>query len=127
MGTTTPSSPSNGIGTRAAQAAHERAAPATDSPAIPNYATTSYVFDDPDHAARLFGLKDFGDIDTRIINPTTDVFERRIADLEGDVAAMATSNGQPPAPDPTRSSAGIEDADGLIADLDRALRTAVGR
>ena len=50
---------------------------------MPIYQTTSYVFDDADHAARLFGLKEFGNIYTRIMNPTTDVFEKRIAALEG--------------------------------------------
>src|SRR5476651_2049287 len=62
--------------------------------AVPIYATTSYVFDSPEHAASLFGLKQFGNIYTRIMNPTTDAFEKRIADLEGGVAAVATSSGQ---------------------------------
>jgi O-acetylhomoserine (thiol)-lyase len=66
----------------------------TKSRAVPIYQTTSYVFDDSDHAARLFGLEEFGNIYTRIMNPTTDVFEKRIAALEGGAAAVATSSGQ---------------------------------
>jgi O-acetylhomoserine (thiol)-lyase len=68
--------------------------PATNSRAVPIYQTTSYVFNDSDHAARLFGLKEFGNIYTRIMNPTTDVFEKRVAALEGGVAALATASGQ---------------------------------
>ncbi len=68
--------------------------PATGSRAVPIYQTTSYVFKDTDHAANLFGLKEFGNIYTRIMNPTTDVFEKRVAALEGGVAAVATSSGQ---------------------------------
>ncbi|MCZ8250498.1 MAG: PLP-dependent transferase [Microcystis sp. LE19-195.1E] len=56
--------------------------------------TTSYVFNDADHGARLFALEEFGNIYTRIMNPTTDVFEKRIAALEGGAAALATSSGQ---------------------------------
>ncbi len=66
----------------------------TNSRAVPIYQTTSYVFDDTEHAANLFALKDFGNIYSRIMNPTTDVFEKRIAALEGGVAAVATSSGQ---------------------------------
>lgn len=68
--------------------------PTTGSRAVPIYQTSSYVFNDTDHAANLFGLKEFGNIYTRIMNPTTDVFEKRIAALEGGVAALATSSGQ---------------------------------
>src|SRR6187551_3856611 len=68
--------------------------PTTNARAVPIYATTSYVFDDAAHAARLFGLQEFGNIYTRIMNPTTDVFEQRVAALEGGVAALATSSGQ---------------------------------
>jgi O-acetylhomoserine (thiol)-lyase len=68
--------------------------PATHARAVPIYQTTSYVFDDADHAARLFALQEFGNIYTRIMNPTTDVFEKRIAALEGGVAALALSSGQ---------------------------------
>jgi O-acetylhomoserine (thiol)-lyase len=68
--------------------------PTTNSRAVPIYQTTSYVFSDADHAARLFGLQEFGNIYTRIMNPTTDVFEKRIAALEGGVAALATASGQ---------------------------------
>ncbi len=66
----------------------------TNSRAVPIYQTTSYTFNDSEHAANLFGLKEFGNIYTRIGNPTTDVFEKRIAALEGGVAALATSSGQ---------------------------------
>jgi O-acetylhomoserine (thiol)-lyase len=68
--------------------------PTTKSRAVPIYQTTSYAFNNSDHAANLFGLKEFGNIYTRIMNPTTDVFEQRIAALEGGVAALATSSGQ---------------------------------
>src|SRR5271170_5341919 len=68
--------------------------PATGSRAVPIYQTTSYVFQDADHAGRLFGLKEFGNIYTRIMNPTTDVFEKRVAALEGGVAGLATASGQ---------------------------------
>ncbi len=66
----------------------------TGSRAVPIHQTTSYVFNDSAHAARLFALKEFGNIYTRIMNPTTDVFEKRVAALEGGVAALATSSGQ---------------------------------
>src|SRR5476651_1615191 len=68
--------------------------PTTGARAVPIYQTTSYQFRDADHAAALFGLKEFGNIYTRIMNPTTDVFEKRIAALEGGVAALATGSGQ---------------------------------
>ncbi len=69
-------------------------APGTNARAVPIYQTTSYTFDSADHGAKLFALKEFGNIYTRIMNPTTDVFEQRIAALEGGVAAVATSSGQ---------------------------------
>jgi O-acetylhomoserine (thiol)-lyase len=68
--------------------------PATGSRAVPIYQTTSYLFQDADHAGRLFALKEFGNIYTRIMNPTTDVFEKRVAALEGGVAGLATASGQ---------------------------------
>jgi len=68
--------------------------PTTKARAVPLYATTSYVFDDAAHAARLFGLQEFGNIYTRIMNPTTGVFEERVASLEGGVGALALSSGQ---------------------------------
>ncbi|MCU0635745.1 MAG: O-acetylhomoserine aminocarboxypropyltransferase/cysteine synthase [Gemmatimonadaceae bacterium] len=80
--------------TLALHAGQERPDPATGARAVPIYATTSYVFDSPAHAADLFGLRQFGNIYTRIMNPTTDVFERRVAALEGGVAAVATASGQ---------------------------------
>jgi O-acetylhomoserine (thiol)-lyase len=68
--------------------------PTTKSRAVPIYQTTSYTFDDTSHAARLFALEEFGNIYTRIMNPTTDVFEQRIAALEGGVGALAVASGQ---------------------------------
>ena len=68
--------------------------PTTGSRAVPIYQTTSYLFNDADHAGRLFALKEFGNIYTRIMNPTTDVLEKRVAALEGGVAALATASGQ---------------------------------
>ena len=68
--------------------------PVTGSRAVPIYQTTSYTFNNSDHGANLFALKEFGNIYTRIMNPTTDVFEKRIAALEGGVAALAVSSGQ---------------------------------
>jgi O-acetylhomoserine (thiol)-lyase len=67
--------------------------PATGARATPIYQTTSYVFDDADHAASLFGLKAFGNIYTRIMNPTQAVLEERVAALEGGTAALATASG----------------------------------
>ena len=67
---------------------------ATNSVAVPIYRTTSYQFDNTEHAANLFGLKEFGNIYTRIMNPTNDVLEKRLADLEGGLAALAVSSGQ---------------------------------
>lgn len=66
----------------------------TKARALPIYQTTSFVFDNSEHAANLFGLKEFGNIYTRIMNPTTDAFEQRIAALEGGVAAVAVASGQ---------------------------------
>ncbi|WPU91310.1 O-acetylhomoserine aminocarboxypropyltransferase/cysteine synthase [Mucilaginibacter sabulilitoris] len=66
----------------------------TGARAVPLYQTTSYVFNNAEHGANLFALKEFGNIYTRIMNPTTDVFEKRIAALEGGVAALATASGQ---------------------------------
>src|SRR5688572_22117670 len=68
--------------------------PATNARAVPIYQTTSYLFNDSEHAARLFALQEFGNIYTRIMNPTTDVFEQRIAALEGGVAGLALASGQ---------------------------------
>ncbi|MFD2033528.1 O-acetylhomoserine aminocarboxypropyltransferase/cysteine synthase family protein [Belliella marina] len=68
--------------------------PTTNSRAVPIYQTTSYVFNSAEHGANLFALKEFGNIYTRIMNPTTDVFEQRVAALEGGVAAVATGSGQ---------------------------------
>jgi len=68
--------------------------PTTGSRAVPIYQTTSYVFNSSEHGANLFALKEFGNIYTRLMNPTTDVFEKRVAALEGGVAALGVSSGQ---------------------------------
>lgn len=68
--------------------------PTTHARAVPIYQTASYTFDNTEHAARLFALKESGNIYTRIMNPTTDVFEKRVAALEGGVAGLATASGQ---------------------------------
>jgi O-acetylhomoserine (thiol)-lyase len=72
----------------------ENADPATGARAVPIYQTTSYVFRDTEHAANLFALKELGNIYTRLMNPTTDVFERRVAALEGGSAALGVASGQ---------------------------------
>src|SRR3989339_1421557 len=66
---------------------------ATNARAVPIYQTTSYTFNDAEHAANLFDLAEFGNIYTRIMNPTTDVFEKRVAALEGGVVSLAVSSG----------------------------------
>ena len=71
-----------------------RADPTTTAVAVPIYQTTSYQFKNAEHAANLFGLKEFGNIYTRIMNPTVDVLEKRVAALEGGVAACAVGSGQ---------------------------------
>src|SRR3989338_6195263 len=68
--------------------------PATGAKAVPIYQTTSYQFKSPEHAANLFGLKESGNIYTRITNPTTDILEKRIALLDGGVGALAVASGQ---------------------------------
>src|SRR5512138_136697 len=68
--------------------------PTTGSRAVPLYQTTSYQFRDTDHAANLFALKELGNIYTRIMNPTTDIFERRMAAVEGGTGALALASGQ---------------------------------
>jgi O-acetylhomoserine (thiol)-lyase len=83
-----------GLETRAVHAGQEEADPATGARAVPIYQSTSYVFQDTRHAADLFALKEFGNIYTRIMNPTTDVFEKRMAALEGGSAALGVSSGQ---------------------------------
>ncbi|MHB1355043.1 MAG: O-acetylhomoserine aminocarboxypropyltransferase/cysteine synthase family protein [Anaerolineae bacterium] len=82
----------DGFSTRALHAGYTPD-PQTGSRAVPIYQTTSYVFKDTDHAARLFGLQEFGNIYTRIMNPTTDVLEKRVASLEGGVAGLAFASG----------------------------------
>jgi O-acetylhomoserine (thiol)-lyase len=82
-----------GFSTRALHAGHVPDA-ASNARAVPIYQTTSYVFNDSDHAAALFGLQTFGNIYTRIMNPTTAVFEERMASLEGGVGALAVASGQ---------------------------------
>src|SRR3954468_17082222 len=68
--------------------------PSTGARAVPIYQTTSYVFKSTEHAANLFALKEFGNIYTRLMNPTTDVFEQRIAAIEGGTGALAVASGQ---------------------------------
>src|SRR5512146_282978 len=68
--------------------------PTTGARAVPIYQTTSYVFKSTDHAANLFALKEFGNIYTRLMNPTTDVLEKRVAALDGGIAALAVASGQ---------------------------------
>ncbi len=85
---------SYGFETLSLHAGQETADSATGARAVPIYQTSSFVFDSPEHAANLFGLKQFGNIYTRIMNPTQDAFERRIAALEAGVGALATASGQ---------------------------------
>ena len=82
------------LDTLAVHAGQEAPDPATGARAVPIYQTTSYVFKTPEHAANLFALKEFGNIYTRIMNPTTDVFERRVAAIEGGTGALAVGSGQ---------------------------------
>lgn len=82
------------LDTLALHAGQETADPATNARAVPIYQTSSYVFKSPEHAANLFALKELGNIYTRIMNPTTDVFEKRIAALEGGTGALAVASGQ---------------------------------
>jgi O-acetylhomoserine (thiol)-lyase len=83
-----------GFETLALHAGQESPDPATGARAVPIYQTTSYVFKNTDHAANLFALKEFGNIYTRIMNPTNDVFERRVAAIEGGTGALGVSSGQ---------------------------------
>jgi O-acetylhomoserine (thiol)-lyase len=83
---------SQGIHTQALHAG-QKPDPTTGSRAVPIYQTTSYVFRDTEHAANLFALKEFGNIYTRLMNPTTDVFEKRVAAIEGGVAALGVASG----------------------------------
>lgn len=83
-----------GLATLGLHVGQEEPDPATGARAVPIYQTSSYVFNDPDHAANLFALKELGNIYTRLMNPTTDVFERRIAAIEGGKSALAVASGQ---------------------------------
>jgi len=83
-----------GFETLALHAGQESPDPATGARAVPIYQTTSYVFKSTDHAANLFALKEFGNIYTRIMNPTNDIFERRVAAIEGGTGALGVSSGQ---------------------------------
>ncbi|MFH1821938.1 MAG: O-acetylhomoserine aminocarboxypropyltransferase/cysteine synthase family protein [Methanobacteriota archaeon] len=82
------------LDTIALHAGQESPDPATGARAVPIYQTTSYVFKDTDHAANLFALKEFGNIYTRIMNPTNDIFEKRIAAIEGGTGALGVASGQ---------------------------------
>lgn len=97
-----------GLGTKALHAG-QQPDPTTGSRAVPLYQTTSYVFRDTEHAANLFALKELGNIYTRIMNPTTDVFEQRIAALEGGSGALAHSSGQSAITDAILNIAGAGD------------------
>ena len=83
----------HGLGTKAVHAG-QVPDPTTNARAVPIYATTSYVFDSTDHAANLFGLAEFGNIYSRIMNPTNDVLEKRLADMDGGAAGLAFASGQ---------------------------------
>jgi O-acetylhomoserine (thiol)-lyase len=83
-----------GLGTLAVHAGQESPDPATGSRVVPIYQTASYVFKSTEHAANLFALKELGNIYTRLMNPTNDVFEKRIAAIEGGTAALAVASGQ---------------------------------
>src|SRR6516225_12371613 len=82
-----------GFATKSLHAGHTPDA-ASHARAVPIYQSTSFTFDNSDHAAALFALQQFGNIYSRIMNPTTDVFEQRVAALEGGIAGLATSSGQ---------------------------------
>ena len=82
------------IDTIAVHAGQETPDPTTGSRAVPIYQTSSYVFKSTEHAANLFALKELGNIYTRIMNPTTDVFEKRVAAIEGGTGALAVASGQ---------------------------------
>ncbi len=86
--------PKTGINTTAIHAGQESPDPATGARVVPIYQTSSFVFKDTEHAANLFALKEFGNIYTRMMNPTTDAFERRVAAIEGGTSALATASGQ---------------------------------
>jgi O-acetylhomoserine (thiol)-lyase len=86
-------SAAHGLGTLAVHAGQEKD-PTTGSRAVPIYATSSYVFADTDHAANLFALKEFGNIYSRLMNPTNDVLEKRLAALDGGAAGLAFASGQ---------------------------------
>lgn len=123
--------------------------PMTGSRTVPIYQTSSYVFKSAEHAANLFGLRELGNIYTRLMNPTTDVFEKRVAAIEGGNSAIATASGQAAityallnitspgddkltaeeqkktgvTPDFVRLSIGTEDIGDIIADLKQALES----
>ena len=83
-----------GLETLAVHVGQETPDPTTGSRAVPIYQTSSYVFKSTEHAANLFALKEFGNIYTRIMNPTTDIFEKRVAAIEGGTGALAVASGQ---------------------------------
>lgn len=107
---------SPGLGTKALHAG-QQPDPTTGSRAVPLYQTTSYVFRDTEHAANLFALKELGNIYTRIMNPTTDVFEQRVAALEGGSGALAHSSGQAAITDAILNLAGAGDHIVSVAQL----------
>jgi O-acetylhomoserine (thiol)-lyase len=105
-----------GIGTKALHAG-QAPDPTTGSRAVPIYQTTSYVFRDTEHAANLFGLKELGNIYTRIMNPTTDVFEQRVAAMEGGTGALGHASGQAAITDAILNIAGAGDHIVSVAQL----------
>lgn len=107
---------SPGLGTKALHAG-QTPDPTTGSRAVPIYQTTSYVFRDTEHAANLFALKELGNIYTRIMNPTTDVFEQRVAAMEGGSGALAHSSGQAAITDAILNLAGAGDHIVSVAQL----------
>ena len=86
--------PNKKIDTIALHAGQETPDPTTGSRAVPIYQTSSYVFKSTEHAANLFALKELGNIYTRMMNPTTDIFEKRVAAIEGGTGALAVASGQ---------------------------------
>ncbi len=112
-----------GFSTRALHAGHRPDAE-TGSRAVPIYQTTSYVFEDTEHAANLFDLQRFGNIYTRIMNPTTAVFEERMAALEGGVGALAVASGRRRSSSPSRTCSARATRSSLPRPLRRHLHAA---
>ena len=108
--------PQRGLGTLAVHAGQE-VDPTTHARAVPIYATTSFVFEDTEHAAKLFALQEFGNIYSRLMNPTNDVLEKRLAALDGGAAGLAFASGQAAI---TAAFAGAPTADFVTYGLQRS-------